>query len=438
MAYRRGLCTRIDLFRHRFGQSMTHILHRSDDNHRPDCGDSSRPTMNDFLQRGYCSGISNYVGSGFGSRVQERRFVVSALGGFSASCCSYSSRAIGEGGDGVEYMSDVAGILSDEGAAVAVASASQAPVVNEVAVAAADSFYPVAALQYLIDGVHSFTSLNWWASIAIVAIMIRGATIPFLINQLKATTKLTLMRPHLEEIKQQMQDAAMDPKTVADGQRQMKELFKEYGVTPFTPLRGLLIQGPLFISFFLAISNMVEKVPSFKEGGAFWFTDLTSPDSLYILPVLTSLTFLITVECNMQEGLEGNPVAATMKNFSRVLAVLAIPFTMSFPKALFCYWITSNMFSLVYGQVIKRPQVKEFLGIPIIPAATSTGPKSGFSPASTSEPPTHTAQEPPPVQLVPPPTSAAKTSSSSIIRQRLKTLEKQVKSRSSKTKKSNS
>lgn len=41
---------------------------------------------------------------------------------------------------------------------------------------------------------------------------------------------------------------------------------------------------------------MVEKVPSLKGGGAFWFSDLTTPDSLYLLPVLTSLTFLITVE----------------------------------------------------------------------------------------------------------------------------------------------
>lgn len=41
---------------------------------------------------------------------------------------------------------------------------------------------------------------------------------------------------------------------------------------------------------------MAEKVPSFQSGGALWFTDLTTPDSLLILPVLTSLTFLITVE----------------------------------------------------------------------------------------------------------------------------------------------
>ena len=31
----------------------------------------------------------------------------------------------------------------------------------------------------------------------------------------------------------------------------------------------------------------------------------------------------------MQEGIEGNPAAATMKNVSRVIAALTVPFTMS-------------------------------------------------------------------------------------------------------------
>lgn len=41
---------------------------------------------------------------------------------------------------------------------------------------------------------------------------------------------------------------------------------------------------------------MVEKVPSFKGGGISWFTDLTTPDPFYALPVLTAATFLATVE----------------------------------------------------------------------------------------------------------------------------------------------
>ncbi|XP_042476796.1 mitochondrial inner membrane protein OXA1-like [Macadamia integrifolia] len=322
MACSRNISTKVTSLRKRFHPSFSCILHDDDGKSQPSVENSSRPAIRHFWRSG--------TTAGFGALHQERRCSPFYLPrGLGSSFCRHMSSAIAESSDKIEYVSDVADVLTDKGVELAV---TQAPIVNEVAIAAADSFYPVAALQYFIDGIHSFTGLNWWASIALTTVLIRGATVPLLINQLKATYKLTLMRPHLEEIKQQMQDTGMEPNAVAEGQKRMQALFKEYGVHPFTPLKGLFIQGPIFVSFFWAISNMVEKVPSFKGGGAFWFTDLTTPDSLYILPVLTSLTFLINVECNMQEGLEGNPVAGTMKNFSRVLAVLTVPFTMSFPK----------------------------------------------------------------------------------------------------------
>jgi len=37
------------------------------------------------------------------------------------------------------------------------------PYAGEVAAAAAESFPPVAAMQYLLDAVQSFTGLNWYA-----------------------------------------------------------------------------------------------------------------------------------------------------------------------------------------------------------------------------------------------------------------------------------
>ncbi|WZZ71711.1 hypothetical protein YC2023_083081 [Brassica napus] len=88
---------------------------------------------------------------------------------------------------------------------------------------------------------------------------------------------------------------------------------------------------------YIQIRNMTEKVPSFKTGGTFWFTDLTTADTTYILPLLTAITFIITVESNMQEGMEGNPVegnpvAGTMKKFSRIIVFLSIPILMGIEK----------------------------------------------------------------------------------------------------------
>lgn len=51
-----------------------------------------------------------------------------------------------------------AGVLAD---AAAAAEAVPAPFPGEVAAAAADSFFPVAALQHVIDYIHTFTGLNW-------------------------------------------------------------------------------------------------------------------------------------------------------------------------------------------------------------------------------------------------------------------------------------
>ncbi|XP_077229017.1 mitochondrial inner membrane protein OXA1-like [Tasmannia lanceolata] len=381
--YRRSISSSFTtLLTRRLHPSFTHILHDEDEKkpHSPPTNPSP-PQITKFPHREFHN--SNNGATGLGALFQDRRYFPCSLPmGLGPSFCSYSSGTIGEGSDNIEYMSDVADVLVEKSAELA---AAQTSIMNEVALAAADSFFPVAGLQYVIGSVHALTGLNWWAAIALTTVLIRSATIPLLIHQMKAITKMTLVRPQMEQIKEQMNNS-MDPKEYVEGQKRIKKLLNEHGVNPFSPLMGLFIQGPLFVSFYLAIANMAEKVPSFKGGGAFWFVDLTTPDAMYIFPVVTALSFLITVELNMQDGMEGNPMAGIMKNFSRVLAVLTVPFTMNFPKAIFCYWVTSNLFSLMYGSVIKRPPVKKFLGIPqIVPPPPRTAPQTNISPFGGSK-----------------------------------------------------
>ncbi|URE32087.1 mitochondrial inner membrane protein OXA1-like, partial [Musa troglodytarum] len=320
---------------------------------------------------------------------------------------SYSSGA--EGSNEINYIKDVAEVLSDSSVETATmaAAAVPTPFPGEVAAAAADSFLPVAALQHLIDAVHSFSGLNWWASIVLTTLLIRGVTVPLLLNQMKATVKLNVMRPELEQLKEQIN--SMDPESVQEGQERMKALFQK-----------------------MQISNMVEKVPSFKGGGALWFTDLTTPDPRYMLPALTGLTFLATVELNMQEGMEGNPMANTMKKFSRVLAFMTVPFTANFPKAIFCYWITSNLFSLGYGFVLKLTRVRKFLNLPdLVPEPTKSAAQPNFTLFGASKPILPAASPLPPAKEESDQTNtpARRLSSSSVISQRIRNLEKTVKAR---------
>ncbi|GJV32440.1 E3 UFM1-protein ligase 1 [Tanacetum coccineum] len=61
-----------------------------------------------------------------------------------------------------------------------------------------------------------------------------------------------------------MQDKGMSPSAVVEGQTKMKAVFTEHGVSTFTPLKGLFIQGLVFVSFFLA--SMKWGVPSSNRG----------------------------------------------------------------------------------------------------------------------------------------------------------------------------
>ncbi|KAL0329957.1 UNVERIFIED_CONTAM: Long chain acyl-CoA synthetase 4 [Sesamum radiatum] len=297
MAYRRGVTARAKFFyqqQQRAVPSFSHVCRDDSDREEFNSNPIPRNTeiRNYFQHRFFGTGNSFGAFSGSRNLFKDMRFGIPAGCGpvFSRN---FSSGTVGEGAaDKIEILNDV-DVLGDKAVEVA---GQVAPVVSEVAVVAADSFFPVAALQYLIDYVHTYTGFNWWASIVVTTLLIRSIQLPLLINQLKSTSKFTLLRPKLEAIKEEMQNREMSPNAVAEGQAQMKKLFKEYGVTPFTPLKGLLISGPIFCSFFFAVNNLAEKVPSFKEGGALWFTDLTTPDSMYIFPVLTALTFWITVE----------------------------------------------------------------------------------------------------------------------------------------------
>lgn len=255
----------------------------------------------------------------------------------------------------------LSGVSEAESAVVSLPSSDS---MSEVAAAVADCSYPTAFLQHVIDGIHMSTGLPWWLSIVATTVAIRVLVLPLMVHQMKSTARLTLVRPELEKLTNRIKESGYDSKVVDENQIRMKALFIKHKTSPFSPILGAFIQAPIFMCFFFAIRNMAEKMESFKEGGALWFTDLSTPDSLFILPVMSGAFFLLTVELGATDGMQGQPMLGKMKMFLRGLSVLLVPMTASFPKALFCYWLTANVCSIVQGVVFKQPGVKEALGIP--------------------------------------------------------------------------
>ncbi|PWA74922.1 membrane insertase [Artemisia annua] len=265
----------------------------------------------------------------------------------------------------IDYMINMADKTMDN-----VVSSTQA-VYNEVAIAAADSWLPVAAWMDALDGIHKFTGVNWWATIVIATVILRTCTVHSKIHILKVNANIAIMKQQLQE--------ELDNKRMSEAVA--KELMQNAYLKHVTPcLLPLIIRSFVYGSFYFAIYSMVGKIPSFETGGASWFLNLTTADPLYTLPVLYSYTFWLNLELNIRnsaEYLQGNRNPDLKKNARGVLAVLMIPLCSYFPKAFFFYMITSNVYSFVFGLTIRQPAVRKFLNIPIVgPPQKSPGSQS--------------------------------------------------------------
>ena len=130
-----------------------------------------------------------------------------------------------------------------------------------------------------------------------------------------------------------------------------------------------IVQLPMFISFFVGLKEMGSQYPGFSSGGDFWFPDLTAPDSLLILPIVNSATFLLMLELGSAEVQTND--SEQMKNVLRVIGVAMVPLTMSICNGVQVYWVTSNIFSILQALFLKNKSVKKQFGIPDIPAHLS-------------------------------------------------------------------
>ena len=235
-------------------------------------------------------------------------------------------------------------------------------------------YYPTDLAVRAIDALHLTTGLEWWQSIALFTIMLRISTLPLGISAMKNGVRFTKMKPELDVIMEKLRsakEASMDEQMRL--RKEYKDLLARNDVKMWKNFVMPLIQLPVFMSCFFGLRKMVEIYPSMQEGGIMWFTDLTAADPYYALPIACSAMMLGTIELG---GETGTPMQPGVKMAFRGLSVAMIPMTCHMPQAVFCYWITSNAFSVVQIAALKQPGVRNLVGLPVVSPAAESGPQS--------------------------------------------------------------
>ena len=223
--------------------------------------------------------------------------------------------------------------------------------------------------DHAVSGVHflhDMTGLHYAGSIFLSTVFLRVCIFPLAVRGQRAASRMAHLQPELAVIKKRYETlgtpSQAEQKAFAE---QMKSLFARYEVKPFASLAAPFIQAPVFIGMFFGMKKMPDLFPDeMATGGIMWFTDLTIPDPLYVLPLTCGLSFLATIESGKEQMIDSNQqYGPVMVNAFRAMAVVMVPAMTTFPAAMLCYWVPNNLITLVQSVVLRNTWVKKQFGI---------------------------------------------------------------------------
>ncbi|HEY1788568.1 MAG TPA: membrane protein insertase YidC [Verrucomicrobiae bacterium] len=141
-------------------------------------------------------------------------------------------------------------------------------------------------LLLLMNALHDLLpkSLSYGWIIVLLTVLLRLGFWHFTAKSMRSMKKMQALAPQVQALKEKY---GSDPQKFT--QKQM-ELWRENKVSPMSGCLPMLIQMPVFLGFFTMIRSAIE-----LRGAHFlWVTDLTKPDTIFIIPGLTFIPFFST------------------------------------------------------------------------------------------------------------------------------------------------
>lgn len=182
--------------------------------------------------------------------------------------------------------------------------------------------------------------------IILFTLIIRIILLPLMNFQTKSMRKTQELQPKLKEL--QKQYSSKDTATQQKLREEQQRLYAENGVNPYAGCLPLIVQMPILMAIWQAIS----RVPELREGSFMWLDVLGNPDPYFILPILAAVfTFGSTYLSSMSQ-VESNP---SMKIMTYMMPIMILVMGINLPSALSLYWVVSNAFQVGQTLLINNP-----------------------------------------------------------------------------------
>jgi YidC/Oxa1 family membrane protein insertase len=226
----------------------------------------------------------------------------------------------------------------------------------------ANIFQPlIDALESVMLFFHDNIGFGWGFSIIFLTLVVRAALIPLTWKQIKSMQAMQRVAPQIKELQAKYKD---------DKQRLQQETMKFYQENKINPLASCLplaLQMPVFISLFYMLRKDLRHdicpdinpptVPNPKPCGS------TEASQFFFIPDITNTAhgavLIALVVLYIGSQLLSSIFMSTTADRNQRLIMMAlpfvfVPFVIGFPAGLLVYWITTNLWTVGQGLVVRR------------------------------------------------------------------------------------
>lgn len=203
-------------------------------------------------------------------------------------------------------------------------------------------------MSWLLRTIYDFVG-NWGLAIILLTILVRVLLLPFVIPQFRSMAKQRALKPEIDKINELYKDDR-EKKGAAT-----MELWRKNKVNPLGGCLPVLLQMPIFFALYETLSTSIEL---YHAPFVWWWTDLSSPDPYYVLPVMLGALMFI------QQKL--TPIQ--MDQMQAKVMLYAMPLMMTFfmlllPTGLCLYMVTSSGIGITQQRYMYWKMDKEQLTV---------------------------------------------------------------------------
>ena len=181
--------------------------------------------------------------------------------------------------------------------------------------------------------------------IILFTILIRTILLPVFQTQMVASRKMQEAQPRIKALREQYPGRDMESRTKLD--QEMRKVYKELGIKHSSSLWPILIQMPVLLALFQALSRV-----DFLKTGHFLWINLGGVDTSFVLPILAAVfTFLSSWLSN--KALSEKSGATTGMMYG--MPVLIFVFAISAPSGVALYWAVSNAYQVLQTYFLNNP-----------------------------------------------------------------------------------